>query len=100
MNKRFQIIILLFSWIYTNNPVFVGEELQYSAGFRFLSAGEAILSFSADSIERIYLERSCHPVWRRHLKTQRRERLRRSGDFVCGGIPIKLFFLNARNCYI
>ena len=43
-------IILLFAWIWANNPDFIGEELQYSAGFRIFQAGEAILIFSSDSL--------------------------------------------------
>jgi len=50
MIKRGQIIILLFAWTWANNPNFIGEELTYAASFRFFPAGEAILTFSADSI--------------------------------------------------
>ena len=50
MIRRFNILIILLAKIWSNEPNFVGEELQYSAGFRFLPAGEAILSFYVDSL--------------------------------------------------
>ena len=34
----------------SSSPDFIGEELKYAAGFRFFPAGEAILTFSADSL--------------------------------------------------
>ena len=42
--------MLLLAPIWSNVPNFVGEELQYAAGFRFFPAGEAILTFSLDSL--------------------------------------------------
>ena len=50
MHRIFLILLFLTS-LWSNNPDFVGEKLIYSAGFRFVSAGEAILSFSLDSLE-------------------------------------------------
>ena len=50
LKKYYHIVILLLAWVWTNPHNFVGEELQYSAGFRFFPAGEAILTFSADSL--------------------------------------------------
>jgi len=50
MIRRFQIIFLLLAWTWSNNLDFIGEKLQYSAGFQFFPAGEAILTFSADSL--------------------------------------------------
>ena len=44
----FTSIFLTFMW--SASPDFIGEELKYSAGFRFFPAGEAILTFSADSL--------------------------------------------------
>ena len=46
----FTSIFLTFMW--SASPDFIGEELKYSAGFRFFPAGEAILTFSADSLNR------------------------------------------------
>ena len=45
------------AWAWTNPNNFVGEELLYSAGFRFFPAGEAVLSFSIDSLngESVYV---------------------------------------------
>jgi len=48
--KYYQIVILLSACIWANNPNFIGEELKYAAGFRFFPAGEAILTFSTDSL--------------------------------------------------
>ena len=39
------------AWTWANNPDFIGEELNYAAGFRFFPAGEAILTFSLDSLD-------------------------------------------------
>ena len=50
MNRKYQLLILLLAPIWSNGPNFVGEELQYAAGFRFFPAGEAILTFSLDSL--------------------------------------------------
>ena len=50
MNRKYQLLILLLAPIWSNVPNFVGEELQYAAGFRFFPAGEAILTFSLDSL--------------------------------------------------
>ena len=50
LKKYYHIVILLLAWVWTNPHNFVGEELQYSAGFSFFPAGEAILTFSADSL--------------------------------------------------
>ena len=50
MNRKYQLLILLLAPIWSNGPNFVGEELQYAAGFRFFQAGEAILTFSLDSL--------------------------------------------------
>ena len=50
MNRKYQLLILLLASIWANGPNFVGEELQYAAGFRFFPAGEAILTFSLDSL--------------------------------------------------
>ena len=44
----FTFILLTFMW--SSYPDFIGEELKYAAGFRFFPAGEAILTFSADSL--------------------------------------------------
>ena len=43
-------MFLTFMW--SSSPDFIGEELKYAAGFRFFPAGEAILTFSADSLNR------------------------------------------------
>lgn len=48
MNLKF--FILLFSFSLFAKDSFVGEVLTYQAGFRFFSAGEAILSFSSDTL--------------------------------------------------
>ena len=50
MIRKYQLLILLLAPILSNGPNFVGEELQYAAGFRFFPAGEAILTFSLDSL--------------------------------------------------
>ena len=50
IKKYCYIIILLSAWAWTNSNEFVGEELQYSAGFRFFPAGQAVLSLSSDSL--------------------------------------------------
>ena len=44
----FTSIFLTFMW--SASPDFIGEELKYSAGFRFFPAGEAILTFTTDSL--------------------------------------------------
>ena len=50
MIKQFHFIIPLLAWTWAIHPDIVGEELQYKAGFRYCSAGEAWLTFSADSL--------------------------------------------------
>ena len=50
MIKKYCHIILLLACAWTNYPDFIGEELKYAAGFRFFPAGEAILTFSVDSL--------------------------------------------------
>ena len=50
MNRKNQLLFLFLASIWANSPNFVGEELQYAAGFRFLPAGEAILTLSLDSL--------------------------------------------------
>ncbi len=50
MIRKYQLLILLLAPIWSNGPNFVGEELQYAAGFRFFPAGEAMLTFSSDSL--------------------------------------------------
>ena len=50
INKKYCHILLLSACTWANNPDFIGEELKYAAGFRFFPAGEAILTFSADSL--------------------------------------------------
>ena len=50
IKKYCHIVILLLSCTLASNPDFIGEELKYAAGFRFFPAGEAILTFSADSL--------------------------------------------------
>jgi len=44
------LLILLSTSISASTPNFVGEELKYSAGFRFFPAGNAILSLTSDSL--------------------------------------------------
>ena len=46
----FTSIFLTFMW--SSSLDFIGEELKYEAGFRFFPAGEAILTFSVDSLNR------------------------------------------------
>ncbi len=41
---------MLLTFMWSSSPNFIGEELKYAAGFRFFPAGEAILTFSADSL--------------------------------------------------
>ena len=48
--KYCHIVILLSACTWANNPDFIGEELKYAAGFRFFPAGEAIITFYADSL--------------------------------------------------
>ncbi len=50
IKKYCHIFILLSAWAWANSNNFIGEELQYAAGFRFFPAGEAILTFSLDSL--------------------------------------------------
>ena len=49
---KHRIIFTFFLWtfMWSSYPDFIGEELKYAAGFRFFPAGEAILTFSADSL--------------------------------------------------
>ena len=44
------LLFLLITSIWAISPNFVGEELHYSAGFRLLPAGNAILSLQSDSL--------------------------------------------------
>ena len=50
IKKYYAFVILLLAWTWTNNLDFIGEELKYAAGFRFFPAGEAVLTFSEDSL--------------------------------------------------
>ena len=50
INKKYCHILLLSACTWANNPDFIGEELKYAAGFRFFPAGEAIITFYADSL--------------------------------------------------
>ena len=50
IKKYYHFAILLSAWAWTNNLDFIGEELKYAAGFRFFPAGEAVLTFSEDSL--------------------------------------------------
>ena len=50
MIRKYQLLVLLLAPIWSNGHNFVGEELQYAAGFRFFPAGEAMLTFSSDSL--------------------------------------------------
>ena len=50
IKKYCHIVILLSACTWASNPDFIGEELKYAAGFRFFPAGEAILTFTADSL--------------------------------------------------
>ena len=50
IKKYYHFVILLSAWAWTNNLDFIGEELKYAAGFRFFPAGEAVLTFSEDSL--------------------------------------------------
>ena len=48
-HKKYLLFLLITS-IWAISPNFVGEELQYSAGFRLFPAGNAILSLKSDSL--------------------------------------------------
>ena len=50
IKKYCHIVILLSACTWASNPDFIGEELKYAAGFRFFPAGEAIITFYADSL--------------------------------------------------
>ena len=50
MNKMFPLIYMLIAFIWAE-PLFIGEVLHYSAGFRLFPAGTAILSFESDSLD-------------------------------------------------
>ena len=50
IKKYCHIVILMSACTWANNPDFIGEELKYAAGFRFFPAGEAIITFYADSL--------------------------------------------------
>ena len=45
------LFIILFTLGWTKSPDFIGEVLQYSAGFRIFPAGNATLSIQSDSLE-------------------------------------------------
>ena len=57
MKHRIIFIVILLSVGSSEAPVFIGEVLQYSAGFRLFSAGHATLSMESDSLdgEMVYL---------------------------------------------
>ena len=42
---------MLLTVMWSSSPDFIGEVLHYSAGFRFLPAGNATLSMQSDSLE-------------------------------------------------
>ena len=48
--KRFYLLLFFIGYIWTCEPVFIGEELQYSVSFRFIPAGKSIISFNLDSL--------------------------------------------------
>ena len=50
IKKYYYILILMLACTWGNNSDFIGEELKYAAGFRFFPAGEAIITFSLDSL--------------------------------------------------
>ena len=50
MKHRIIFTFILLTFMRSSSPDFIGEELKYAAGFRFFPAGEAILTFSADSL--------------------------------------------------
>ena len=50
MKHRIISTSILLTFLWSSYPDFIGEELKYAAGFRFFPAGEAILTFSADSL--------------------------------------------------
>ena len=50
MIKYAHILNLLLVWLWANNTDFIDEELQYTAGFRFMPAGEASLFLTTDSL--------------------------------------------------
>ena len=51
MTYRIIFITILLSSELSAEPVFIGEILNYSAGFRFFPAGNATLSLTADSLD-------------------------------------------------
>ena len=55
--KRQTFLFLLLAFIYGGPEEFAGEVLHYSAGFRIFPAGQAVLSFTSDSLqgEPVYL---------------------------------------------
>jgi len=50
MKHRIIFTFILLTFIWSSSPDFIGEELKYVAGFSFFPAGEAILTFSLDSL--------------------------------------------------
>ena len=57
MKRRLIFLVILLSAGSSTEPVFIGEVLHYSAGFRLFSAGHATLSMVSDSLdgEMVYL---------------------------------------------
>lgn len=51
MKHRIIFIGMLLTVMWSSSPDFIGEVLHYSAGFRFLPAGNATLSMQSDSLE-------------------------------------------------
>jgi len=51
MIKKKILIIILFTFGWNKTPDFIGEVLQFSAGFRIFPAGNATLSIQSDSLE-------------------------------------------------
>ena len=50
MINKFYSIIILLSQLMSSDYFFENEKLYYTAGFRFIPAGEAILSFTNDTL--------------------------------------------------
>jgi len=50
IKQKIYLIILASTFTWAGLPNFLGEELKYSAGFRFFPAGNAILSLTSDSL--------------------------------------------------
>ena len=50
MIKQYLIFLLITITFAKNEHSFVGEQLEYDANFSFFSIGEAILTFSSDSL--------------------------------------------------